>query len=113
MLAAFARMTQSKRHRTHRAPRAEHGSNSQGLPRRADAISKAGVRRPDTGRVVCHVSNHVDEGDRTITFSLATWTPRHPVGDVQSPAGSRWFVISPTSRDRADATYTRTPQERS
>ena len=38
---------------THRAPRAEHGSNSQELPRRADAISKAGVRRPDTGRVVC------------------------------------------------------------
>jgi len=39
---------------THRAPRAEHGSNSQELPRRADAISKAGVRRLDTGRVVCH-----------------------------------------------------------
>ena len=39
---------------THRVPRAEHGSNSQGLPRRADAISKAGVRRPDSGRLVCH-----------------------------------------------------------
>jgi hypothetical protein len=30
----------------------DFGSNSQGLPRRADAISKAGVRRRDMGRVV-------------------------------------------------------------
>ena len=39
---------------THRAPRAGDGSNSQGPPRGADAISKAGVRRLDTGRVVRH-----------------------------------------------------------
>jgi hypothetical protein len=45
---------------TQRAPRAEHGSNSQGLPRRADAISKAGVRWPDTGRVVRHVGARPD-----------------------------------------------------
>ena len=55
VLAHFAWMTGSKRRPTHIARRrAEHGSNSEGLPRRADAISKAGVRRPDTGRVVCH-----------------------------------------------------------
>ena len=42
---------------THRASRAEHGSNSQGLPRRADAMSEAGVRRPGMGRVVRHECN--------------------------------------------------------
>jgi hypothetical protein len=44
---------------TQRAPRVEHGSNSQGLPRRADAISKD-VRRPDTGSVVRHVRSSAD-----------------------------------------------------
>jgi hypothetical protein len=33
---------------------AEHGSNSQGMPRRARAISKPGVRGLDTGRLVRH-----------------------------------------------------------
>ena len=48
-------MTESKRRRTHIARRGrKHGSNSQGLPRRADAISRAGVRELDTGRVVRH-----------------------------------------------------------
>jgi hypothetical protein len=47
---------------THRAPRAEHARNSQGLPRRADAISKAGVRRPDIGRVVCHDQDRRSRG---------------------------------------------------
>ena len=42
---------------TNRAPRAEHGSNGQGLPRRADAILKAGVRRLDTGRALGHASS--------------------------------------------------------
>ena len=54
VLAHLRAMTRGKRRRAHIAPRAEHGSNSHGLPRRADAISKAGVRRPDTGRVVRH-----------------------------------------------------------
>jgi hypothetical protein len=54
-LPTFARMTGSKRRQhTQRAPRSEHGSNSHRPPRRADAISKAGVRRLDTGRVVRH-----------------------------------------------------------
>jgi hypothetical protein len=35
--------------RMHRAPRAEHGSDSQGLPRRADAISKDVMSRVPVG----------------------------------------------------------------
>ena len=54
---------------THRAPRAEHGSDSQGLPRRADAISKAGVRRPDTGRVVRHDLDRQRQPGRAIAFA--------------------------------------------
>jgi hypothetical protein len=55
--------------RTHVARRRRSmGATVTGLPRRADAISKAGVRLPDTGRVLRHVSNHADEVDRTIAF---------------------------------------------
>jgi hypothetical protein len=54
-LPSVAGMTGRKRRRTHiAAPRAEHARDSKGLPRRGDAISKAGVRRPDTGRVIRH-----------------------------------------------------------
>jgi hypothetical protein len=63
---------------THRAPRAEHGSNSQGLPRRADAISKSGVRRLDTGRVVRHES---DGGCPALESRLAS-----PVASRLEPA---------------------------
>ena len=64
---------------THRAPRAEHGSNSQGLPRRADAISKSGVRRPDTGRVVRHGRERQRRPALTIASTIhATRTGRLP-----------------------------------
>ena len=71
---------------THRAPRAEHGSNSQELPRRADAISKAGVRRLDTGRVVCHGRER--QRGPTLT-SLRRFTPPPPDARLQRQAGVR------------------------
>ena len=67
---------------THRAPRAEHGSNSQELPRRADAISKACVRRLDTGRVVCHGRERQRRPMLTIASTIrATRAGRSPPTD--------------------------------
>jgi len=51
----FVRRIGSKQRRTDVARRGRSmGPNNQGRPRRADAVSKAAVRRPDTGRVVRH-----------------------------------------------------------
>jgi hypothetical protein len=72
---------------THRAPRAKHGSNSQGLPRRADAISKAGVRWPDTGRVVRHGSDsRVDCVVVTVSDHRTVCSPQPAAADRRPPA---------------------------
>ena len=83
---------------THRAPRAEHGSNSQELPRRADAISKAGVRRLDTGRVVCHGRMHRVTTTRTTASSgrCDRRPARDRVGDPR--CCSRWGCNSGRER---------------
>ena len=81
---------------THRAPRAEHGSNGQGLPRRADAISKAGVRRPDTGRVVRHERERQSRQDRALAIAWkhapnpALPAPRSPPRAALSLARERF-----------------------
>jgi len=54
---------------TRPAPRAEHGSNSQGLPCHPEAIPKAGVRRPDTERMLRHAS---DRQHSQTCFRVAT-----------------------------------------
>jgi hypothetical protein len=83
---------------TNRAPRAEHGSNCQGLPRGVDAISKAGVRRPDTGRVARHVSNHADEVDETIAFVDRALD----VSDVVSATLNRFAPVHAGRSERPD-----------
>ena len=82
---------------THRAPRAEHGSNSQGLPRRADAISKAGVRRLDTGRVV----RHGRERQRRPTLTIASTIHATRTGRSRSTgkqASAIWAAVRGSRR---------------
>ncbi len=77
---------------THRAPRAEHGSNSQGLPRRADAISKAGVRRLDTGRVVRHALSSC--GWLLLREDVVVRDLDRPRGDEARHASQVWWMGS-------------------
>ena len=71
-------------------PRAAGGAWEQqsGLPRRADAISKAGVRRPDTGRVVRHVSDHAAEVGRTIAFGSRDLDAAAILSAIERSSGS-------------------------
>jgi len=69
-LPTFARMTGSKRRRTH-VPRRRRsmGATVRGLPRRADAVPKAGVRRPDPGRMLRHDLDRQSQPGRAIAFA--------------------------------------------
>ena len=71
---------------THRAPRGGGWEQQPGLPRRAEAISKAGVRRPDTGRAVRH-------GPRRRGWLLLTQDAVVRDRDL-GPASARWLAAT-------------------
>jgi len=95
-LPTFARMTGSKRRHTH-VPRRGRSmvATVRGLPRHADAIPKAGVRRPDTGRMLRHVHDHA--GRATVVIALTergcSWPSQRFIA-VATRARSRDVVLT-------------------
>jgi hypothetical protein len=113
-LPTFARMTGSNR-RAHASPPAGGAweQQSEGLPRRADAISKAGVRRPDTGRVVRHEPSScgwlllaLDAAVRDRARGLDAQAKRPREADDRSARRRQRPAAGPGVAERSRATWT-------